>query len=870
MAAGRRIAGITIEIDGNTTKLTKALAEVDKSLKNTSTQLKDIDKLLQIKPTSTELLTQKQKALQKSITDTKQRLQELKNVQKDSVSPEQWDAVQREIAETEGKLKSLNKEYQQFGSVGAQQVAAVGEKMKEVGGTMVSAGQTMTTHVTVPIVAGLGASQAKFAEVDKTMQLTNSTMGNTAEQAALLDAAMKEAAGNSTYSMNDAATATLNFARAGLDAQQAADALAPAMNLAAGEGGNLDIVSGGLVATINGFHGSFEQAGMYADVFANACNNSALDVDGLSHAMSVAAPIFSAAGYSVNDAALYMGVMANAGIDADKAANSLKTGLARLVSPAKEGSEMMEKLGISVTDSDGHMNDSVTIQKELHDAFGKLSESEQIAAASAIFGKNQMAPWLALINTAPGDVGNLSTALEQQGTASQMASDMMGGYGGSIEKLKSSVDVLMTSLGQVVAQFLQPIIDKAQEVVDWFNKLDSGQQKIVVTIALVVAAIGPLLMIVGNMIIMIGQVMTYAPMISTAITAVSGGFAGLTAAAGGLATSIAGVVAPFLPFIAIAALVVAAGVLIYKNWDTIKAWAKKLADGVKAAFNALKQGVMTALNAVKQFCITTWNNIKTQITTTVNAIKTVVTTVWNAIKTAINTVINAIKSVVTTGWNAIKTGVTTAVNAIKTVVTTVWNAIKTAITTVVNAIKTAAMSAFNGMKSGITSVVNGIKSVVTSAFNAAKNAIVNPINSAKNTVKSAISAMSRAFSGAKFKFPKIKLPHFSWTMQSIAGIVKVPKIHVSWYRKAYDNPYLFNSPTVMNTSAGLKGFGDGNGGEIVYGRKQLMRDISEAAGGEANYTVNVYAAPGMDVNTLAQKVQDKFVQWQRQKEAAYA
>lgn len=191
-------------------------------------------------------------------------------------------------------------------------------------------------------------------------------------------------------------------------------------------------MSAGLVATINGFHGSFEDAGHYADVFAAACNNSALDVDSLSHAMSVAAPIFSSAGYSVNDAALYMGVMANNGIDADKAANSLKTGLARLVSPAKEGAEMMDKLGISVTNSDGTMKSSIQIQKELHDAFGKLSESEQIAAASAIFGKNQMAPWLALINTAPEDVGKLDASLSScAGTTDQMAEAMMSGFGGS-------------------------------------------------------------------------------------------------------------------------------------------------------------------------------------------------------------------------------------------------------------------------------------------------------------------------------------------------------------------------------------------------------------------------------------------------------
>ena len=221
---------------------------------------------------------------------------------------------------------------------------AAGEKIKDVGGKVTEIGTNLTQKLTVPLVAVGGIAVAKFAEVDKTMQLVNQTMGNTADQADMLNQAMKDAASNSTFGMSDAANATLNFARAGLTAEEAAAALAPAMNLAAGEGGNLDTVSAGLVATINGFGGSFSEAGHYADVFANACNNSALDVDSLSNAMSVAAPVFSAAGYSINDAALYMGVMANAGIDAEQAANSLKTGFARLVDPPKEAADAMEQL----------------------------------------------------------------------------------------------------------------------------------------------------------------------------------------------------------------------------------------------------------------------------------------------------------------------------------------------------------------------------------------------------------------------------------------------------------------------------------------------------------------------------------------------
>ncbi len=214
-------------------------------------------------------------------------------------------------ADTSKMVKSLDKV--------SRNVEGIGKKIQGVG-------KDLTTHLTVPIVTAAGVAVSKFAEVDKTLTLTNQTMQNTAEEADLLNKAMQDAASNSTFGMNEAAQASLNFARAGLDASEAANALAPAMNLAAGEGGDLDIVSAGLVATINGFGDTFDQTSHYADVFANACNNSALDVNSLSDAMSIAAPIFSTAGYAVEDAALYMGVMANKGIDANEAATSLKTG----------------------------------------------------------------------------------------------------------------------------------------------------------------------------------------------------------------------------------------------------------------------------------------------------------------------------------------------------------------------------------------------------------------------------------------------------------------------------------------------------------------------------------------------------------------
>lgn len=501
-----RIQGITIELEGKAGPLVSALKSVQSQIRTMKSGLRDVDRLLKFNPANTALLTQKQQLLKNAIQQTKDKLQTLKTAmdqmkQSDGFDENSEDAqrLQREIIATEQELKRLEGEYSKFASVAGAKMQAVGAKMMEVGRSISAVGTTLTQKVTVPLALMGAVGVKKFAEVDKTMQLTNATMGNTAQQAELLDTAMKDAAANSTFGMNDAATASLNFARAGLTAEEAAAALAPAMNLAAGEGGELDIVSAGLVATINGFHGSFDDAAKYADVFANACNNSALDIDSLSQAMSVAAPVFAAAGYSVNDAALYMGVMANNGIEADKAANSLKTGISRLVKPTDEAAAWMEKLGFSITNADGTMKDTVTVQKELHDAFKNLSEAEQIAAASAIFGKNQMSPWLALINAAPADVDALNDSLRKTGTTSEMAEAMMSGFGGALEKLKSSIDVAATSFGEALAPTIRKVADFIQKAVDKFNSLSKTQQQSIAKWALFAAAVGPALKVIGGL-----------------------------------------------------------------------------------------------------------------------------------------------------------------------------------------------------------------------------------------------------------------------------------------------------------------------------------------------------------------------------------
>ena len=875
------IKGITIQIGADTTKLSNALNTANRAIKATQSELKSVEKALKLDPTNINLLKDKQQLLTDKVADTTTKLDALKQAQAQldaqgvDKNSKEYQELQRDIDLCEAELKELNKETKEFGSAGAQAVAAVGEKFQDVGKKITAVGSELTTKVTLPLAAVGTAAVASFADVDKTMQLTNKTMGNTEEQAELLNQAMKEAAANSTFGMNDAATATLNFARAGLDAEQAASALAPAMNLAAGEGGNLDVVSAGLVATINGFGDGFEQTSHYADVFASACNNSALDVDSLSQSMSIAAPIFSAAGYSIEDATLYLGTMANAGIEANVAATALKSGLARLASPTDDAAVCMEQLGLEIFNADGSMKDSVEVQKQLHDAFAGLSEQEQLAAASTIFGKNQMSSWLALINTAPSDVQSLNDSIETcTGTTEEMADAMMSGFGGSLEKLKSSVDVAVTSLGEALAPTISKVADAIQGAVDWFNGLSEEQQQMVAKIALVVAAIGPLLMIIGKVVSAVGTIMTIAPQIVAAFTAVQTFItASLVPAISGLIAAVAPILAAAAPFIAVGAAIVGAGVLIYKNWDTIKAKAAEIKEAVAEKWSNMKEAVSEKMENMKTAVTEKWTNIKDSIAN--SQLGQTVATVWDTAKQNMQERLNNMKTAYDEHGGGLKGTVAATLTAVKDHYSGCFNAIDTltggklsAVASKVNAKMTEVKGHFtNKMEEAKTNLSNKLE-LVSTTFTSKLGAIASTVSekmaAIKKTFTDKIQEAHDAISGIIEKIKKLfdielkldlKLPHVSVSGGSapygIGGKGSLPSFSVDWYDKGgiFDHPSIIGvgekRPEFVGALDDLRaivreesGFGSTNA--LLTQLVELMGDLVEQGGRPitVNQTIN--------------------------------
>lgn len=398
---------------------------------------------------------------------------------------------------------SVSSAQKMLGSLGK---GGLSSALTGIGNVMESTGKALTTGVTMPVIA-LGATSVKeFGSVDKSMKLVQATMGSTDAQAKQLESTMKKAAANSVFGMQDAADATLNFARQGFNAKQAGDMLTPALNLAAGTATDLSVVTGGLGNALKMFGKDSNYAATAADILSTAQAQANTTVTDLFDAMATAGPICSSVGWSMSDLAAITDIFGDAGISGAEGATALKTGLARLASPAKDGATWIKKLGLEIFNSDGSMKSMVDVQKQLHDSFQGLTSQEQMSAAAAIFGKNQMAKWMTLINASPDQVQKYASSLEgAAGSSQKMADALLSGMGGSLEKLNSSFDVMKYTVGGIASEVLKPFVDNLTGLIDKFNNLDPSMQKNIVKWVGIAAAAGPVLLIGGRLFKMAGS-----------------------------------------------------------------------------------------------------------------------------------------------------------------------------------------------------------------------------------------------------------------------------------------------------------------------------------------------------------------------------
>lgn len=764
--AANRIKGITIQIDGDVTGLNKALESTNKSLRNTQTALRDVNKLLKLDPKNTELLKQKQELLQKAVADTKEKLdkekealRQLKEADQTPEVKEQQDALQREIIETEQKLKSAEDELKNFGSVGKQQMKAVSDEVKAVGGHIKDFGANVTKYVTTAIV-GIGtASIAAFKEVDKGYDNIIKKTGATGEALESMKDSLNnivttiptdfETAGNAIGEVNT------RFGLTGEELEQLSGQFIKFSKLNDTDvSDSIDKVQKALAAY--GLEGAGE-AEAYLDRLNKTGQDTGISVDKLADGIINNAAAFQEMGLGIDHATIFMGQLEKSGVNVDTVLGGLRKALKNAANEGKPLSDALAELQWNIENSDTSL--------------------DALNATYELFGRNG-AEIATAIENGTLDFTNLAGAIDDVGGS---VTETFANTQDPIDQFTLALNnakLVGYDLGATLLTTLTPVLEKASEIMktlkEKWDELDPSTQDMIVKAALIAAAIGPILMMVGTLVTVIGALISPIGLVVLAIGAA-----------------------------------IAAGVLLYENWDKVKEAAKAFKDNLLNDFNLFKDGFVNIFTSIKDFFTQTWDNIKQKTQET-----------WDNIKSKIEENGGGIKGIIKTAVEGYEE---------------LWRNCFTKLDELTGGKLTDIYNWFNDKFTAIKDFVSGIVEDLKGIFD------------------------------FEWSLPNLKLPHISWDWTDVGGLLSIPTFSVDWYKKAYDTPYLFTTPTIMNG----RGFGDGGGsGEIVYGRDQLMQDIAAASMGET--VINVYATPGMNVNELADRVSDRLAQLQRQKEAVYA
>ena len=306
------------------------------------------------------------------------------------------------------------------------------------------------------VSVSLADTVGTYGAFEESMSNVKAISGATGEEFEKLTAKAKEEGATTKFTAKDSADAFGYMAMAGWKTEDMLNGIDGIMSLAAASNEDLATTSDIVTDALTAFGLQASDSGHFADVLAQASANANTNVGMMGESFKYVAPVAGALKYSVEDVSLALGLMANASVKGSMAGTSLKTSLANLAAPTDKMQGAMDRYGISLTKRNGEMKTLHEVLDNLRSSLGGLSETEQTAAASTIFGKEAMAGMLAIINASANDYNKLTAAVNNaDGASQQMADTMLDNMNGSFTLLQSAVDGAKIALGERLSPYLR-------------------------------------------------------------------------------------------------------------------------------------------------------------------------------------------------------------------------------------------------------------------------------------------------------------------------------------------------------------------------------------------------------------------------------
>lgn len=779
------IKGIIVEIGGDTSGLQKALKNVNSATSSLTKELKGINSLLKFDPKNTELLAQKQTVLSQNIQETTNKLEQLKQAQKladetikngGEISQENYRYLQREIINTENKLKDLKVEASNWTTV-SKSLDNISKKMKTVGDNISAIGGTLTTGVTVPVVGLVGAATAVGNEFEAQMSRVQAIAGATGEELNLLTEQALQLGAQTSFSATEAAEGMENLASAGFTTEEIMKAMPGLLDLAASSGSELATASEIAASAIRGFGLDASEAGHVADVFAEAAARTNAQTEDMGNAMKYIAPIAHTMGISLEETAAAIGIMSDAGIKGEQAGTTLRGALTRLTKPTDKMIGVMEELGISFYDNEGKMKSLTEMVEMLQDSMQGLSDEEQQYALTTLFGTESLSGMLALISRGPKEISTMTNSFKDcDGAASEMADTMLNNTSGAIEEMNGAIESLGIKIQQILAPYIVEAANKVQELVNKFLNLPESTQKTILAIVGIAAAIGPILLIIGKLI-------SAGSAIVGVLGQISGAIAGISAGTGVLSKVLTAITGPVGIVITIITTLIGVFTYLYntneqfrlkvqETWNNLVALFQETVMPVIENLKNLLTSVFSTVTSVLQqiwsyvepfitemftWLMDFWNNTGSKILENVmgvvNGLIDIVTMIWNnVISPIINFLVEHLQPVFSAVFSVISGIVQTFGNTIGTVIEAVTGIFKGIIDFITGVFSGNWEKAWQGISDVFKNIVDGLWGIIKTPLNwiiDGINGLIGGINSIK------IPDWVPLVGGASFNIPKI-------------------------------------------------------------------------------------------------------------------
>lgn len=889
--AGKRIKGITIEIDGSTTGLEKALKGVDSSINKTGNSLRDINRLLKLDPTNTELLEQKQKLLANAVDDTSKRLDVLKKANEDaSKSIDNYDAwkrtfdpIQDEIDQTKSHAQKLREEMasmKEVGDIDTDEYKALQTELKDTNkhlrdlkgqakevsdafGNPINPEQydslrreIIATEQKLQSLEKESAATSAALEGDfksaangaRTLKDSINNIGDTVKNGVFLEASeqlsgigdkLVELGGAATESFNEVnganTKAAAYFGETGKAAENTAKVIQDVYE--GGVGDSMDTVSDAVIAvkqnlkdldqteltnltkqaiTLEELYGidmnetlrgvsslmqNFKISGQEAMDYIVAGTQNSLDkTNELGDNLSEYSGKFAQAGYSAQD---YFQLLNN-GLDGgaynldrvNNAINEVTTKLADGTIADNIGLYSDKTQELFQKWQDGGATQKEVIDSIVADIANTTNEQDALNKAAQAFGTmaedgnlNFITSLTSVGNTYDDVSGKAQGMFEATSTPSQEME-------ANVRKLKDSLYPLGEQMSEIANTIIPPLAQGITAIAQAFGSLPAPVQIILVSLGALIAGIANI-----------------APSIM-ALKAL-----GLPAALSGIGTAITGTVlpaigsgitafgaflVPILPIIAAIGGVVAVGVVLYKNWDTIKGKAGELKEALSTKFAEIKENVSNKVSSLKES----------------------VSSKFEQTKQKASQAISNMKQSVSTNVSGMASSATAKVSSMKESITSKYEQMKQ-----------KASKSFSNMKQSASNNLSGMASIASTKLGNIAGKFTSTMSKAKTAVSNGISNIKSKFNFS-WSLPKLKLPHFKVSGKFSLNPPSVPSFGISWYKKAMDNAMIMNSPTVFGYDAKTNRLlaGGEAGREVVSGEDHLISLIGKVVQSQYSQT----------------------------------